>query len=158
PRDDLELEIQRLGEVIGETVRERDGEQAFALLDDLRQAAILLRADELPGGRDAFAARMSVLETGQLALVARAFTLFFHVINIAEEQHRLRVLRWRDRPQKPPEGSIAAACLELSALNVPPDEVRALLARLLVMPVLTAHPTEARRRSVLDHLADIGAI
>src|SRR5262249_13512885 len=88
--------------------------------------------------------------------VAHTFTVFFHLINSAEEQHRLRVLRRRDHGT-PPDGSIAAALAELARNRVPADEVRALLGRLFIMPVLTAHPTEARRRTILGHLADVSS-
>src|SRR5262249_8605179 len=57
----------------------------------------------------------------------------------------------------PPDGSIAAACATLRAQGVRPDELHELLGRLFVMPVLTAHPTEARRRTLLSHLAEISS-
>src|SRR5262249_9119031 len=81
----------------------------------------------------------------------------FHLINSAEEQHRIRVLRRRDRAGAPPDGSIAALAGALGAGHVPVDEMRALLERLFIMPVLTAHPTEARRRTALDHLSEVAA-
>jgi phosphoenolpyruvate carboxylase len=153
-----ELDLSRVAELVADTVREREGGRAVALLEELRGAAVALRAGQLSGGRDGFAQRICALELEDLALVARAFTLFFHLVNLTEEQHRIQVLRTRDRPGKPPDGSIAAAGVQLRAMNVSADDVRGLLGRLLVMPVLTAHPTEARRRSVLDHLSDIAAL
>ncbi len=153
--DELRADTRLLGGMLGETIRARDGEGALALVEGLRRAAVALRAGDYPGGRDAFAARFETLDPDALALVAHGFTQFFHLINSAEEQHRIRALRRRDRPGSPPADSIAAACRELAQAGVAADEVRALLGRLFIMPVLTAHPTEARRRTVLDHLADV---
>src|SRR6185295_11659224 len=104
---------------------------------------------------DAFAKRFAELDVDGLNEVARWFTLLSHLINSAEEQHRVRVLRRRDLADAPVEGSIAAAIGEAARAGVHPDEVRKLLDRLFVMPVLTAHPTEARRRTVLEHLTDV---
>jgi phosphoenolpyruvate carboxylase len=148
-------DVRLLGDILGETIREQAGDAAFATVEGLRKAAIALRAGELEGGREAFARRFASLELEGLERVARAFTRYFHLINAAEEQERIRVLRQRDRAGAPPEGSIAAAIDELEASGTTPDSVRELLGRLLVMPVLTAHPTEARRRTVLDHLGEV---
>jgi phosphoenolpyruvate carboxylase len=155
--DELTADVQRLGGMLGETVRAREGEPALTLVDDIRRASLMLRAGELDGGRAAFAARLEALDVDSLELLARAFTLFFHLINAAEEQHRIRVLRRRDRPGAPPDGSIASLAGELRRAAIPADDVRALLDRLFIMPVVTAHPTEARRRTVLDHLANVSA-
>jgi phosphoenolpyruvate carboxylase len=155
--EELLLDVQRVGSVLAETIRAREGPAALARIEELRQAAIALRAGKLPGGRAALAGRLDEMALGELDQVAHAFTVFFHLINCAEEQHRLRVLRRRDRPGSPPDGSIAALAGELKRAQVPADEVRALLSRLFIMPVVTAHPTEARRRTVLDHLADVSA-
>src|SRR5581483_388946 len=143
-------DVRLLGDILGETIREQAGDAAFATVEGLRKSAIALRAGELEGGREAFARRFAALDLEGLERVARAFTRYFHLINAAEEQERIRVLRQRDRVGAPPEGSIAAAIHELEESGTTPDSVRELLGRLLVMPVLTAHPTEARRRTILD--------
>ena len=153
-RDDIRL----LGRILGETVAELHGAEALGLVEESRRSAVALRQGRLPGGRAAFAASIAGRPLPDLALLAEAFTGFFHLINTAEEVHRVRSLRARDRAGAPPaEGSIAAAVAELAATGAGPDEVQALLDRMLVMPVLTAHPTEARRRTVLDHLAEASA-
>ncbi len=152
---ELRHDVRLLGDLLGVTLREQAGSEPFALVEGLRKTAIALRAGELEGGREGFQRRFASLDLASIERVARAFTRYFHLINCAEEQQRVRVLRQRDRADAPPEGSIAAAVHELHARGTRPDAVRALLARLHVMPVLTAHPTEARRRTVLDHLAEI---
>jgi phosphoenolpyruvate carboxylase len=154
---ELRADVRLLGDLLGVTLREQAGDAVFETVEGLRKAAIALRAGTLDGGREAFAKRFEALDLDRLERVARAFTRYFHLINAAEEQQRIRVLRTRDRPGEPPEGSIARAVRELHDAGTKPDEIRELLGRLLVMPVLTAHPTEARRRTVLDHLAVVSS-
>jgi phosphoenolpyruvate carboxylase len=146
-------DVSRLMELLRAAIEEHGAKGAVDLVDSLRSGAVDVRAGR--GSRDAFAARVAKLSDGELGQVAHAFTQMFHLVNVAEEQHRIRTLQRRDRPGEPPSGSIAAACLELHRAGVGKDAVRALVSRLFVMPVLTAHPTEARRRTVLDQLADL---
>jgi phosphoenolpyruvate carboxylase len=154
----LREEIRLLGRILGETVAELHGAEALGLVEETRRSAVALRQGRLPGGRAAFSASIAGRPLGDLGLLAEAFTGFFHLINTAEEVHRVRSLRARDRAGAPPTGgSLAAAVAELAAAGTGPGEVQALLDRMLVMPVLTAHPTEARRRTVLDHLAEASA-
>jgi len=151
-------EIRRLGRILGETVAELRGPEALQRIEHTRQAAVALRQGKLPGGRDAFAASLSAQNLSDLALLAEGFTDFFHLINAAEEQHRSRALRERDRLGPPVDASVAAACAEMREGGATARDVQALLDRALVMPVLTAHPTEARRRTLLDHLAQVSAL
>ncbi len=147
--------MRLLSGLVREMVAQRGGARALATVDALEKAAIDLRAGRLSGGRDALADRVQALDAPTLALVAHAFTQMFHHMNVAEEEHRVRVLRRRDREGVPVKGSIAEACAHLASHGVDAEQTRALVARLAVMPVLTAHPTEARRRTVIDHLADV---
>jgi phosphoenolpyruvate carboxylase len=157
PESALDEQVSLLGAILGETIAELRGRAALDRVEAARRAAVALRAGALPGGREAFGASIAALGIEDLALLASAFTHFFHLINAAEEQHRIRVLRGRDRPGAPPAGSVAAGCREVAAAGAEPADVQRLLDRLLVMPVLTAHPTEARRRTVLDHLGRVSA-
>ncbi len=157
PGDPLRDQVRLLGRILGETVAEMHGPAALELVEGTRRAAVALRQGTLPGGRDGFAASVAGRSLEELELLGSAFTDFFLLINAAEEQHRIRVLRERDRPGSPPDGSIAAAIGEMRDGGAPAEAVQALLDRLLVMPVVTAHPTEARRRTVIDHAADVSA-
>src|SRR5690349_18848232 len=133
----LDEQVGLLGTILGETIAELRGRAALERVEGTRRDAVALRAGRLPGGRDAFAAAVAALSLDDLALLASAFTHFFHLINAAEEQHRIRVLRGRDVPGAPPDGSIASACLELRAGGASAGDVQRVLDRLLVMPVLT---------------------
>ncbi|MEM9488120.1 MAG: phosphoenolpyruvate carboxylase, partial [Myxococcota bacterium] len=151
----LDRDIALLTGVLDHAVRDLAGAESLSLVQELRTAAGELRAGALADGRDGLAGRFGELDLEQLGQVARASTLWFHLLNAAEEQHRVRVLRERDRSESAAAGSIADGCRALHAAGYGADEMRALLERLFVMPVLTAHPTEARRRTVLDHLETI---
>jgi phosphoenolpyruvate carboxylase len=154
---ELLADLALLDDLVSRTVREQSGEGALELVDGLERDAIDLRAGRLAGGRDAFARRMEDLSLDELELVGRSFTLLFHLFNAAEEQQRIRVLRRRDEPGAAPDGSLAAACAGLAEGGTTADEMRALLGRGFIMPVLTAHPTEARRRTVIELLAQVSA-
>src|SRR5713226_2692177 len=91
--------------------------------------------------------------------LVRAFSAYFHLINLAEQHHRVRTLRERQRFQAQPlHESIAAALADLGTDGVTPELLGEGLQRLEVHPVLTAHPSEARRRTLLNHLEQTGQL
>jgi len=150
----LERDIERLASALWSAVTTLGGEEAFSLCQSLGVIAHQLRDGQLPGGRRAFADRIAALPDDELEDVARAYALWCHLMNTAEERQRLRVLR--ERGEHPPDG-LEAAVDALIDSGATTEELRAWFDHALVMPVITAHPTEARRRSSLDHLVRIGA-
>ena len=123
-----------------------------ALIESLEENTHLLRRGELPGGRDAFAERLRDVPVETLVGVARYYADLAHLMNVVEEQQRIRVLR--AHPRSGIDG-VLAAVRALAEAGMTAKDVAALLGRALVMPVLTAHPTESRRRSTLDQLAEV---
>ena len=150
----LDANIALLTEALDRAIAELSGARSLALVRELRAAAINLRAGKLAGGRERFHQLVADLELDDLGGVARAFTQWFHLVNAAEEQHRVRLLRRHGR-DTPAEDSLAQALETLVREGMSADELRAQLERLFVMPVLTAHPTEARRRTLRDHVNDV---
>jgi phosphoenolpyruvate carboxylase len=148
-------EVRLLADILGEVITESGGQD---LLDDvgrLRRAAIAGRSEDAGEQADADIAALAAswpLERAEG--VARAFTVYFHLANLAEEHQRIRTLRERDEPGEPMRESLAAAVPVLRA-ELEPGELTRLLAGLRVHPVLTAHPTEARRRAVTETLRRI---
>jgi phosphoenolpyruvate carboxylase len=138
-------------------LKEREGEAGFALVEEYRARTKALRAED-PRPRDfgpegaSLLARTEALTLDQARLVVRAFTAYFHLVNIAEERHRLRVLQEREGAGTVVRESVGEAVAEAARAGAPAGRVRALLASLAVEPVFTAHPTEARRRTVLEKL------
>ncbi|MBA3824628.1 MAG: phosphoenolpyruvate carboxylase, partial [Ktedonobacterales bacterium] len=128
-------------------------------VEAIRTAAITQRAQ----GNDA--AQANALLTwaqertnAELESITRAFSVYFHVINMVEEHHRVRVLRQRDDGTTPVADSVAAALEELTREGVAATTVAATLGELAVRPVFTAHPSEARRRTLLLHLERIARL
>jgi len=150
----LSRDIHLLGGLLGETLRLQEGDALFAAEERVRTLAKARRS----GDNDAAAqlgAQIARHDAAVLQLVALAFTAYFDLVNLAEEQHRVRVLRERERTQTDsirPE-SIAHAFAEFRAQNVSAERVAALLEHLRVELVFTAHPTEAKRRTILSKLA-----
>ncbi len=144
----LRDEVRLLGALLGEVVAESGGVELFDDVERLRVAARDARRD---GDIDAPRRIADELSIERAEQVARAFTVLFHLVNLAEERHRVRVLRERDGENAPPpRDSLAATVDALSA-----DAVRDAMAELEVHPVFTAHPTEARRRAVVNAVGRI---
>lgn len=150
-RDPLAREVKLLGALLGQVIAELEGTALFELVEQLRRAAIRGRR---AGPEETIEEALRGLEgrsPTELLAVARAFTAYFLLINVAEEKHRVRTLRTRERSpgRAPLADGIGAAVVRLRRGGMSRGEVRALTSRMRLMPVLTAHPTEARRRSVL---------
>ncbi|HYN17031.1 MAG TPA: phosphoenolpyruvate carboxylase, partial [Actinomycetes bacterium] len=139
--------------LLGQVLEEAGGPELLADVERLRRATIELRAAD--GHRRRDRARVVELvasfDLDRAELVARAFTVYFQLVNLAEEQHRVRTLRERNLAALTVRESFAAAVQEVTGA-AGEEGLAALLDRLEVAPVLTAHPTEARRRAVVDAL------
>jgi phosphoenolpyruvate carboxylase len=148
----LSENVNLLGAVLGSAIRARYGRPTLALVEELR---LLCKEAELEGDatkRDAAAARIRELDYDALVALLRSFTAFFHLVNQAEKQEIIAVNRRRAREggaeAARPE-SIGEVVCALADAGMALDDVVALIARLDIQPTLTAHPTEARRRTVL---------
>jgi phosphoenolpyruvate carboxylase len=158
----MRRDVRLLGELLGEVIRDCGGQDLLDDVERLRRAVIAARADEPaagpPGGADPAGDRIAALVAGwpldRAELVAKAFTIYFHLTNLAEERQRVRTLRGPAADAGPRRESLAAAVAQLRAEPEGP-RLADLLGRLRVQPVLTAHPTEARRRAVASALRRI---
>jgi phosphoenolpyruvate carboxylase len=152
----LRRDVRLLGRLLGKVLEEAGGPGLLEDVERLRRATIALR--QADGGRREARAQVVELVAGfdldRAELVARAFTVYFQLVNLAEEQHRVRTLRERRRDGGQVRESFGAAVQEVRDA-AGEDGLAELLDRLEVVPVLTAHPTEARRRVVVDALRRI---
>ncbi|MBW3601449.1 MAG: phosphoenolpyruvate carboxylase [Actinobacteria bacterium] len=147
----LRGQVRLLGDVLGQVLTEAGGPGLLADVERLRRATIDLRAE--PSGERAQAVADVVAGFGleRAEQVARAFTLYFQLINLAEEHHRVRALREQGRCTDVVADSLADA-VERVAAREGRTALDAVLHGLRITPVLTAHPTEARRRAVTEAL------
>jgi phosphoenolpyruvate carboxylase len=157
----MRRDVRMLGDMLGQVIRESDGDDLLADVEDLRRRVIAAREHDLddgcePGGSadDDIAALIASWPVTRAEAVARAFTVYFHLVNLAEEHQRVRTLRERDTGTEPVRESLGAAIAGIAG-RLTPGERESLLGRLEVHPVLTAHPTEARRRAVTEALRRI---
>jgi phosphoenolpyruvate carboxylase len=150
-RDPLAREVRLLGALLGQVIAEQDGPQALALVERVRGGAIAVRRQRDPAARHALDDELAALDPPALELLAHAFSTFFQLANLAEEKERVRALRRRERAagRAPLGGSMAEAVDGLAAAGLDAGAVAGRLAGLEISPVLTAHPTEARRRTVI---------
>jgi phosphoenolpyruvate carboxylase len=157
-RGRLGEDIRYLGTLLGNVIRLQHGEEALQLVEGLRAQARQRRAHaQQPGASSALARQIAPLDLEAKRILIKAFANYFQLINIAEDQQRLRVLRQREMQGHPSE-SLGEAVATLRDTGLSAAEVRHLLNTLCVRLVLTAHPSEAKRKEVLvklRHIADI---
>jgi len=145
----LREDVNRLGRIVGEMLAEQHGDEFLATVERLRTTAIQLRASE--AGPEPLAAELAGLAPADADRLTRAFSTYFRVVNIAERVHRIRRRRNYERAGAAPQpDGLHDVFLRLQADGVGLDELGKWFARLDVEPVLTAHPTEAVRRSLLE--------
>ncbi|HVM70517.1 MAG TPA: phosphoenolpyruvate carboxylase [Anaerolineales bacterium] len=150
---ELSAAIHLLGDTLGDVICELESPELFAVEERIRLAAKERRNGKAGAARQ-LEAEVRALDVDAARAVSTAFTTYFDLVNLAEEHHRVEQLRQRGNslyPQ-PLDESIGAAILALKEQNVTPRQMQELLDRLSVELVLTAHPTEARRRSVITKL------
>jgi phosphoenolpyruvate carboxylase len=154
PIDRLRDDVRLLGSLVGRVLEEQGGSYLLQQVEAIRKKAIDLRQHRSQSDDLELMEHIEQLNPATLVQLIRAFCVYFHVINVAEENHRLRVLNQyeRDNPGEPRPESIGAALRSLHQHNVASEEVASFLNRLEFRPVFTAHPTETRRRTVLEHL------
>ena len=152
----LRSDIRLLGRLLGDTVREQEGDAVFALVERVRQTAVRFARDGDPAARAELAALLDPLPRDTTQAVVRAFSYFLQLANIAEDQHHIRRRRAHDLADSPPrEGSLPFALDRLAEAGVARDAVADFFAHALISPVLTAHPTEVQRQSTLQSQREI---
>ncbi len=155
--EQLREDRRLLGRLLGEVIREQVGDAMFERIESIRQTAVNFRRSE--DDPDVDTARVQVelenqldaLDIEQTLHVVRAFSYFSHLLNIAEDAQQHRRRRAHAAAHAPPRpGSFSHALERVAQAGVSPEALRAWFARARVSPVLTAHPTEVQRQSILD--------
>ncbi len=156
----LRRDVRLLGNVLGQVIREQEGREVFDLEERIRLLAKQWRSQ---GDEATFRELAEICESLSPDMawpILKAFTTYFHLVNLAEEHHRVRVLRQREAQSRgePLPDSVAEAIQVLHQHGLSADQVQDVLNRVLVEFVFTAHPTEPKRRSILYKLRRISDI
>ncbi|WP_424657673.1 phosphoenolpyruvate carboxylase [Castellaniella sp.] len=147
----LRQDIRLLGRTLGEVIRECEGRPIYDVIEKLRRAAVKFRREGLDSDGRMLERQIRKLAAGEANSVARAFSYFLHLSNIAEDRDQTRRQRaqWQTEGQATP-GSLLHAVEQLTASGLSGRRIRQHLAQACIVPVLTAHPTEVQRKSTLD--------
>jgi phosphoenolpyruvate carboxylase len=155
---DLSATIHLLGEALGGVLREQESAVVFETEERIRALAKARRLDD-KAAAERLAAEVAALSDDAARAIASAFAVYFDLVNLAEETHRIAALRERERSRSPAPiaESVGEAVGLLAARGTTPEQMTQLLRSLRIQLVLTAHPTEAKRRTVLSKLQRLAA-
>ena len=151
-------DIRLLGRILGDVIREQEGAPAFELVEQVRKLSVAFRRDADTEADKALKKLLKGLTGDQTVSVIRAFTYFSHLANLAEDRHHIRRRAVHERAGDTQEGSIEVALARLRWAGIAPKTIAQTLAHSYVSPVLTAHPTEVQRKSILDAERDIARL
>jgi phosphoenolpyruvate carboxylase len=148
----LRRDVRFLGNILGEVLVHQGGNELLDIVEKIREMSKSLRANYVPELFSEFKQTVKTLEPANRHQVIRAFAIYFQLVNIAEQNHRVR--RKRDYERSAGEdiqpGSIESMIVELKNQNIPYEGVQEILSGISLELVMTAHPTEAMRRAILD--------
>jgi len=151
-------DIRLLGRILGDVIREQDGVAAFELVERIRTLSVAFRRDADHEADRALKKLLKGLSADQTVSVIRAFTYFSHLANLAEDRHHIRRQAQDERAGVAQEGSLEQTMAHLRAAGIGAKTIAKSLAHSFISPVLTAHPTEVQRKSILDAERDIAKL
>jgi len=155
----LRYDIRLLGRILGETVRAQEGDEVYELVERVRQISVRFHREQDATALDALTRAMAGIEAGDAIKLIRAFGYFSHLANIAEDQHHIRRTRAHAiGGSAPREGTMAYALAHARDSGITRDTLEKFFATAQVRPVLTAHPTEVRRKSAIDREMEIARL
>ncbi|MGZ3438591.1 MAG: phosphoenolpyruvate carboxylase, partial [Polyangia bacterium] len=143
-------DIRLLGRILGDVIREQEGQDAFDLVERVRQLSVAYRLKRDARAGHALDRLLTSLSGERTVSVIRAFSYFSHLANIAEDRHHLRRRAVHERQGDLQRGSLQGAFERLARGGIAADRIAETLAHAWISPVLTAHPTEVQRKSILD--------
>lgn len=151
----LRRDVRLLGNLLGEIITSQCGEEVFNDVEEVRLAAKMLRSKEDEASRRSFEEKIRNIPSEHRAKVIRAFSLYFELVNIAEQNHRIRRRKEyehefeKQNTAVPSRGTFGNALSRLSQGHITDEQIEELFHNMELELVLTAHPTEAMRRTVL---------
>jgi len=155
----LRNDIRLLGRILGDTVRDQEGADVFDLVERIRQTSIRFHRGDDKAARRELELILDSMSISQTVRIVRAFSYFSHLANIAEDQNNIRRMRESSKSEgEPRPGTLARTLLHARTAGISATNLRKFFASALVSPVLTAHPTEVRRKSTIDREMEIAAV
>jgi phosphoenolpyruvate carboxylase len=151
-------DIRLLGRILGDVIREQEGVETYELVERVRKLSVAFRRDADQEADRALKSMLKSLSGEQAVRVIRAFTYFSHLANLAEDRHHIRRREIHERAGDTQEGSIEVALSRLRWAGISAKAVAQTLAHSYISPVLTAHPTEVQRKSILDAERDLARL
>ena len=152
----LRDDIRFLGRILGDTVRSQEGEPVFAIVEHIRRTSIRFHRDEDEAARHELEGTLNGLSDGQSIQIIRAFSYFSQLANIAEDQHHIRRTRAHALAASAPrEGTMAHALTRARDAAISRSKLENFFTNAIICPVLTAHPTEVRRKSTIDREMEV---
>src|SRR5712691_10922202 len=155
----LRTDIRLLGRILGDTVRDQEGADVFDLVERIRQTSIRFHRDDDRPARRELETILDSMSISETVRIVRAFSYFSHLANIAEDQNNIRQMRARSSAggsSRP--GTLALTLSHARGAGFSAADLRRFFREALVSPVLTAHPTEVRRKSTIDREMEIAAL
>jgi len=143
-------DIRLLGRILGEVIREQEGKDAYELVEKVRQLSVAYRLKRDENAGKSLDRLLKNLSADQTVSVIRAFSYFSHLANIAEDRHHVRRREVHERQGDLQIGSLALSFERLAQADLRAGDIAKTLAHAYISPVLTAHPTEVQRKSILD--------
>ncbi len=143
-------DIRLLGRILGDVIREQDGAPAYELVEKIRKLSVTFRRHADETAQEGLKKLLKSLTNDQTVSVIRAFTYFSHLANLAEDRHHIRRRAVHEQRGDVQDGSLDAAFARLRASGHTAKSIAKTLASAFISPVLTAHPTEVQRKSILD--------
>jgi phosphoenolpyruvate carboxylase len=151
-------DIRLLGRILGDVIREQEGAEIYELIEKIRKLSVAFRRDADHAADKALKKLLKGLSGDHAVSVIRGFTYFSHLANLAEDRHHIRRRAIHERIGDTQEGSIEVALQRLRWAGITPKIISQTLAHSFVSPVLTAHPTEVQRQSILSAERDIAEL
>ncbi len=144
-------DVRLLGRILGDTLREQEGETVYLLIENVRRSAVRFRKTQDDRDGQHLEKMLDTLTPTETLIVVRAFSYFSQLTNIAEDLHHNRRHRAHLKAGSPPKnGSLLCALDRLKEKEISPETLQKFLDSAIISPVLTAHPTEVQRKSILD--------
>lgn len=151
-------DIRLLGKILGDIVREHEGDAVYNLVEQVRNLSVAFHRDANQKANQELTKLLKGLSSEAAMKVLRAFTYFSHLANLAEDRHYIRRRVAYERMGSHQDGSIPVAMKKLHAAGITSKAISQMLEGSLISPVLTAHPTEVQRTSILESERDIAQL